>query len=132
MDALMKESNNSVHDAGGAIDDASENGYRQQYKEVLVRAEKECPAPTEENKKVHGDDRSEVKAVTCWSDLSILRMMYWDLCQTHKSRSLTTKVKMILVWLKYSKKFQGVSAVGKGQRYFAELGDIYPVVRNME
>lgn len=51
MDVLLKEINNSVHDAGGAIDDASANSYRQQYKGVLARAEIECPPPPEEKEK---------------------------------------------------------------------------------
>jgi hypothetical protein len=33
---------------------------------------------------------------------------------------------------KVQQKIQGVSEVGKGQRYFAEFGDIYPVAINME
>jgi transposase len=51
MEALLKVINNAVHDAGGAIDAASANDYRQQYKTLLERAEIECPAPKKEDKK---------------------------------------------------------------------------------
>jgi transposase len=51
MDELLKEINKAVHDAGGAIDDTSANDYRQQYKDLLGKAEIECPPPKEEDKK---------------------------------------------------------------------------------
>jgi transposase len=50
MDELLKRINNAVHDAGGAIDERSAKDYRQQYKDLLEKAEKECPPPKEEDK----------------------------------------------------------------------------------
>jgi transposase len=52
MDALLKEINKPVHEADGAIDDISASGYRQQYTELLEKAEIECPPPKEEEKEV--------------------------------------------------------------------------------
>jgi transposase len=50
MDELLKEINKAVHEADGAIDDISASGYRQQYTELLEKAEIECPPPKEEEK----------------------------------------------------------------------------------
>ena len=50
MDELLKTINNAVHDAGGSLDNANANDYRQQYKYLLECAELECPAPPVEEK----------------------------------------------------------------------------------
>lgn len=49
MDELLKTINKAVHDAGGAIDNASAEHYRQQYQALLKEADLECPAPTNAN-----------------------------------------------------------------------------------
>jgi len=51
MDELLKTINNAVHEAGGALNDIKATSYRQQYQELLARAESECPAPEKEKTK---------------------------------------------------------------------------------
>jgi transposase len=50
MDELLQTINNATHDAGGALDKADADNYRQQYRVLLERAEIECPAPKAEEK----------------------------------------------------------------------------------
>jgi len=47
MDKLLKDINNAVHDAEGSLDSISGDHYRQCYRELLARAEIECPPPNE-------------------------------------------------------------------------------------
>jgi transposase len=45
MDDLLQTINTKTHDAGGVLCESVAQNYNKQYKEVLARAEIECPAP---------------------------------------------------------------------------------------
>lgn len=51
MKALLETINSKVHDAGGALDAQNARKYRQQYRDLLKNAEKECPEPDRPKKK---------------------------------------------------------------------------------
>jgi transposase len=45
MDDLLQTINTKTHDAGGVLSQSVAQNYDKQHKEVLARAEIECPAP---------------------------------------------------------------------------------------
>lgn len=47
MKALLEELNSAVHAAGGCLDQVSAEGYLGRYRDLLTRAEDECPPPDE-------------------------------------------------------------------------------------
>ncbi|MCU7966712.1 MAG: IS66 family transposase [gamma proteobacterium symbiont of Bathyaustriella thionipta] len=47
MKSLLEEFNVAVNNAGGSLDKASENKYRERYRKLLEEAEVECPPPDE-------------------------------------------------------------------------------------
>lgn len=51
MIELLKEINNITKDSGGILNPEISADYRRRYKDMLLEAEKECPAPTEKKKK---------------------------------------------------------------------------------
>jgi transposase len=51
LSVLLKEANQAVHEAGGCLDAASAEQYRVRYRELVQRAEQECPAPPPKNGK---------------------------------------------------------------------------------
>ena len=51
MAELLKEINDAVHKAGGCLESPESDRYRKRYRELLVEAEKECPAPDEAKRK---------------------------------------------------------------------------------
>ncbi len=50
LSVLLKEANQAVHDAGGCLDAAFAEQYRVRYRELVQRAEQECPAPAPQPK----------------------------------------------------------------------------------
>jgi transposase len=58
MKTFLEVLNDTVHQAGGAVDDVSAKMVREQYRELLKQAEIECPPPDE--KQPHGK-RGRVK-----------------------------------------------------------------------
>jgi hypothetical protein len=55
MDDLLQSINTKTHDAGGVLSESVAQNYNKQYKEVLARAEIECPAPI----RVEGDIKED-------------------------------------------------------------------------
>jgi len=51
LSVLLKEANQAVHEADGCLDAASAEQYRGRYRELVQRAEQECPAPPPKNGK---------------------------------------------------------------------------------
>jgi transposase len=51
LSVLLKEANQAVHDADDCLDAASAEQYRMRYRELVQRAEQECPAPPPKNGK---------------------------------------------------------------------------------
>ena len=47
MSALLKEINKATHEAGGRLEIMVSELYRKRYRDLLLEAEKECPAPDE-------------------------------------------------------------------------------------
>jgi len=45
MNTLLKQINQAVHDAGGCLDTITSEFYRERYRDLLITAESECPAP---------------------------------------------------------------------------------------
>jgi transposase len=54
MILLLKEMNKSTNDAGGCLNPAESEHYRQRYRDLLRNAELECPPPEEPEKKKKG------------------------------------------------------------------------------
>ncbi len=48
---LLQQINKAVDDAGGQLSAADSKNYRQQYRDLLEKAEKECPPPIESKRK---------------------------------------------------------------------------------
>ncbi|MFH7321643.1 IS66 family transposase [Desulfurivibrio sp. D14AmB] len=51
MAALLKEINKATHDAGGCLKKDAAGLFRASYRDLLEKAEKECPPPDESNRK---------------------------------------------------------------------------------
>jgi len=60
--------NDTVHQAGGAVDDVSAKTVREQYRELLKQAEIECPPSDENNTLENVAESNAVKPEICWSD----------------------------------------------------------------
>lgn len=54
MIMLLKEINNATQEAGGRLEVTESEHYRKRYRELLCKAERECPLPEEAEKKKKG------------------------------------------------------------------------------
>jgi len=51
MANLLKEINQATHDAGGCLELSAAEDFRKRYRDLLQKADKECPAPDETQRK---------------------------------------------------------------------------------
>ena len=64
MRELLLQTNQAVDDAGGQLEPAESREYRQKYRDLLNKAQNECPPPDESKKKTNGAVQNDPKQET--------------------------------------------------------------------
>ncbi len=81
LKALLERINRKVHDTGGALEAQTARKYCLQYRNLLKRAEKECPDCPREKASAAGE-RKPNRGI-CWTVSRLTKTMFYDLWKTN-------------------------------------------------